>query len=108
MRIVIIGSGYVNELTRLPRDHFDYFRVSVSERGDCNACVEVKKRIPVDVFDDRSVAALHLERVAARVARRNVLSITVENLFGFRSRESGFYLRQSCLGNSLHKTSTNV
>src|SRR6266404_2112340 len=107
MRVVVIGSGYVNEVTRLPCDHFNYFRMSVPERGDCNACVEVKKRISVDVFQDRSVAALHHERVAARIARRNVLSITVQYLFGFRSRESGLYLRQSCLGNRLHKASTN-
>src|SRR6266567_3342889 len=106
MRVVVIGAGYVNEVTRLARDHFDNFRVCVPERGYCNASVEVKKRISVDVFQDRSVAALYYKWVAARVARRNVLSITVQYLFGFRSRESGFHLRQSCLGNRLHKTST--
>src|SRR6266849_5114338 len=108
MRVIVIGAGYVNELTRLASDHFGYFRVCVPERDDRNAGVEVKKRISVDVFQDRSVAALYHERVAARVTRRNVFRITVENLFGFRSRKSSFHLRQSCLGNRLHKTSANA
>ena len=89
------------------RDHFGDFRVSVSERADRDARVEIQKDVAVHIFDHRAVAALHHERVASRVAGRDELLIAFEHLFGLRAGQSRFYFRQIRFCNSLHKTSTN-
>ena len=56
-----------------------------SHDGDAGSKVE--ELVAVHVFDAGAAAALGHQRIAARVGRRDVLMIEVEDSLGFRARQ---------------------
>ena len=74
-RVVEIGPRHVQQLGRLVLDGGDDLRMAVAGRADGDAGGEVEEQVAVDVLDDRPAAALHRQRIDARVRRRHVLLV---------------------------------
>src|SRR5262244_3022896 len=77
VRVVVVGTRYVHELSRLSGDDFCDLGMSVSQGADRYAGIEVQEHIAVNVFRHRAISALHDERIASGVTGRDVMRITI-------------------------------
>ena len=59
--------GFYDARVRVPGGHY------------CNASIAVKKAIPIDVFDDRSLSASHDKWVRARIGRRQHRMVAIDD-----------------------------
>src|SRR5262249_37562512 len=76
--VVKIGSRHVQELRCLVLNGGDDVRVAVPRRGDGDAGREIEEQVSVHVFDDRAAAAFDYERIDARVRRRRVPLVALQ------------------------------
>ena len=70
--VVKIRPGHMNQLRRLLLHRLHDLRVAMPRRGHCNSRREIQKLIPIDIFDTTSIAALHHQRISARITRRQI------------------------------------
>ena len=75
-------------------DGFDHAWMRMSSRADGDSGIEIKEDVAVYIFDHRAFAALDDERVRARVGRRNIFGVLLNNGYGLRAGKFGFQRRQ--------------
>ncbi len=84
LRLVIeIGAGHVDQLAGLVLDGGDDLGMAVPRRGDGDAGGEIEEEVAVDVLDHRAAAALDDQGINARVGRRHVLLVALEQGLAF-------------------------
>ena len=94
MRFVIeVGARHVNQLGRLLLDGGNHLGMAVAGRGHRNAGSEIEELVAVHVFDDAAAAALRDQRIGARVRRRNVTLVPLQNALGIGAGQRGNDLR---------------
>ena len=90
LRLVVeIGARHVQQLGRLVLNGGDDLRMTMPRRGDGDAGGEVEKQIAVHVLDDRPAAPGAHQRIDARVRRRHVLLVALQQGLGVTTRQRG-------------------
>src|SRR5262249_4414351 len=108
MRVIVVSTRYVHELSGLSSYYFGYFRMSVSQSSHRNAGIEIQECVAVNIFENCPVTPLHNQRITSGVAGRYVFCVAIQHLLSLWARKFRFYFRQCASVNCLHKPSTNL
>jgi len=82
--VVKIGAGHVNQPRTLILNRLHNFGMTVARRVDRDAGSEVEELVAIDIFDAAAPAALHGQRITARIAGTDDAFITFNHLPGQR------------------------
>ncbi len=100
--VVEIRAGQVNQFGRLLLNRSDHFRMAVAGGAHGDARGKIQERVSVHIFNRRAVAALRHQRIIARVRRRDVFRVALDDALSFGSRQRHQQAGQFCFGGSNH------
>ena len=87
--VVKIRAGHVNQLSRLPLNCRDHFRMTMSGRAHRDTCREIEESVTVHIFHDCAVPALGYQGIVARIRRRHEFRVLLQHSLGVRPGQRG-------------------